>query len=230
MPPHAHHPGDLHLGLGTRLAREGEWSRGVVAGKDVVARRAIYESMGFDNKNKSTGTGMTGFLRAALFGLICLLAGMPPAPPPIIRTAGALADRLCRRRPGRHRGADHEPVAVGPFRPAIRGGKSRRAPAAISQPPPPSTRRRTATPSCSTRPNNAISTSLYKHLSYDFIRDTVPVASIMQLTNMLVVSNAMPVRNVQEFIDYCKANPTRSPTRLPASAPRCICRRNCSRR
>src|ERR1700722_10427256 len=24
-------------------------------------------------------------------------------------------------------------------------------------------------------PNNAISTSLYKHLSYDFIRDTVPV-------------------------------------------------------
>jgi tripartite-type tricarboxylate transporter receptor subunit TctC len=56
-------------------------------------------------------------------------------------------------------------------------------------------------------PNNAISTSLYKHLSYDFMRDTVPVASIMQLTNMLVVSNAMPVRNVQELIDYCKANP-----------------------
>jgi len=56
-------------------------------------------------------------------------------------------------------------------------------------------------------PNNAISASLYKHLSYDFIRDTVPVASIMQLTNMLVVSNAMPVKNVQEFIDYCKANP-----------------------
>src|SRR5882757_3675476 len=58
-------------------------------------------------------------------------------------------------------------------------------------------------------PNNAISTSLYKHLSYDFIRDTVPVASIMQLTNMLVVSNAMPVKTVQEFIDYCKANPNK---------------------
>jgi tripartite-type tricarboxylate transporter receptor subunit TctC len=56
-------------------------------------------------------------------------------------------------------------------------------------------------------PNNAISTSLYKHLSFDFIRDTVPVASIMQLTNMLVVANAMPVKTVQEFIDYCKANP-----------------------
>jgi tripartite-type tricarboxylate transporter receptor subunit TctC len=56
-------------------------------------------------------------------------------------------------------------------------------------------------------PNNAISTSLYKHLNYDFIRDTVPVASIMQLANMLVVSNGLPVKNVQEFIDYCKANP-----------------------
>ncbi len=56
-------------------------------------------------------------------------------------------------------------------------------------------------------PNNAISTSLYKKLPFDFMRDTVPVASIMQLTNMLVVSNAMPVKTVQEFIDYCRANP-----------------------
>src|SRR3978361_1917191 len=56
-------------------------------------------------------------------------------------------------------------------------------------------------------PNNAISTSLYKKLPYDFIRDTTPVASIMQLTNMLVVSNATPVKTVQQFIDYCKANP-----------------------
>ena len=29
----------------------------------------------------------------------------------------------------------------------------------------------------------------------------------MQLTNMLVITNAMPVKTVQEFIDYCKANP-----------------------
>ncbi|HEV7717805.1 MAG TPA: tripartite tricarboxylate transporter substrate binding protein [Arsenicitalea sp.] len=58
-------------------------------------------------------------------------------------------------------------------------------------------------------PNNAISASLYKKLPYDFIRDTTPVASIMQLTNMMVVSNAMPVKTVQEFIDYCKANPAK---------------------
>lgn len=56
-------------------------------------------------------------------------------------------------------------------------------------------------------PNNAISASLYKKLPYDFLRDTVPVASIMQLPNMMVVSNAMPVKTVKEFIDYCKANP-----------------------
>jgi len=55
--------------------------------------------------------------------------------------------------------------------------------------------------------NNAISASLYKHLPFDFIRDTAPVASFMQVPNMLVVSNAMPVKTVQELIDYCRANP-----------------------
>ena len=56
-------------------------------------------------------------------------------------------------------------------------------------------------------PNNAISTSLYKKLPYDFIRDTVPVAGIMRLTNMMVVPKDLPVNTIQEFIDYCKANP-----------------------
>jgi tripartite-type tricarboxylate transporter receptor subunit TctC len=58
-------------------------------------------------------------------------------------------------------------------------------------------------------PNNAISTSLYKHLAYDFVRDTAPVASIMQLPNMLVVSNGMPVKTVAELIAYCKADPSK---------------------
>ena len=55
--------------------------------------------------------------------------------------------------------------------------------------------------------NNAISASLYKHLPFDFMRDTMPVAMFTQVPNMMVVSNAMPVKTVQEFIDYCKANP-----------------------
>lgn len=56
-------------------------------------------------------------------------------------------------------------------------------------------------------PNNAISASLYKKLSYDFIRDTAPVAGIMRLTNLMVVPISLPAKTVQEFIDYCKANP-----------------------
>jgi tripartite-type tricarboxylate transporter receptor subunit TctC len=55
--------------------------------------------------------------------------------------------------------------------------------------------------------NNAVSATLYKHLNFDFIRDTMPVAHFMQVPNLLVVSNAFPARTVQEFIDYCKANP-----------------------
>ncbi len=57
--------------------------------------------------------------------------------------------------------------------------------------------------------NNAISASLYKHLPFDFMHDTVPVAMFTQVPNMMVVSNAMPVKTVQEFIDYCKANPSK---------------------
>jgi tripartite-type tricarboxylate transporter receptor subunit TctC len=55
--------------------------------------------------------------------------------------------------------------------------------------------------------NNAISASLYKKLPFNFIRDTLPVAGFMQVPNLLVVSNAFPVKTVQELVDYCKANP-----------------------
>jgi tripartite-type tricarboxylate transporter receptor subunit TctC len=56
-------------------------------------------------------------------------------------------------------------------------------------------------------PNNAIATSLYKKLPFDFLRDTVPVAGVMRLTNLMVVPPSLPVNTVQEFIDYAKANP-----------------------
>src|SRR5215813_13658920 len=49
--------------------------------------------------------------------------------------------------------------------------------------------------------NNAISASLYKKLPFDFIRDTEPVASFMQVPNVLVVTNALPVKSVREFLD-----------------------------
>ncbi len=56
-------------------------------------------------------------------------------------------------------------------------------------------------------PNNAISTSLYRKLPFDFVHDTAPVAGIMRLANLMVVPTSLPVRNVQEFIDYVKAHP-----------------------
>jgi tripartite-type tricarboxylate transporter receptor subunit TctC len=56
-------------------------------------------------------------------------------------------------------------------------------------------------------PNNAINATLYDKLPYDFIRDSVPVAGTMLLTNVLVVHPSVPARTVAEFIDYVKANP-----------------------
>src|SRR6185437_8507976 len=67
--------------------------------------------------------------------------------------------------------------------------------------------------------NNAISATLYKHLNFDFMRDTVPVAHFMQVPNLLVVSNAFPAKTVQEFIDYCKANPGKISFASSATAP-----------
>ena len=56
-------------------------------------------------------------------------------------------------------------------------------------------------------PNNAISASLYKKLPFDFIRDTVPVAGIMRLTNVMVIPPSLPLKTVADFIAYGKANP-----------------------
>jgi len=56
-------------------------------------------------------------------------------------------------------------------------------------------------------PNNAIGTTLYKNLPFVFLRDTVPVAGTMRLTNVMVVPPSLPVKTVAEFIAYAKANP-----------------------
>ncbi len=60
-----------------------------------------------------------------------------------------------------------------------------------------------------TNPANGINATLYKNLSYNFINDTAPVAGIMRTPNVMVVTNGMPVKTVAEFIEYCKANPTK---------------------
>ncbi|MBV9236489.1 MAG: tripartite tricarboxylate transporter substrate binding protein [Xanthobacteraceae bacterium] len=56
-------------------------------------------------------------------------------------------------------------------------------------------------------PNNAIGASLYKNLPFNFLRDTVPVAGIRRLANIMVVPPSLPVHSVAEFIAYAKAHP-----------------------
>jgi tripartite-type tricarboxylate transporter receptor subunit TctC len=54
---------------------------------------------------------------------------------------------------------------------------------------------------------NAINTTLYEKLNFNFIRDIAPVASIIRLANMMVVNPMVPASTVPEFITYAKANP-----------------------
>jgi len=56
-------------------------------------------------------------------------------------------------------------------------------------------------------PANAISATLYDNLSFNFIRDIAPVASIMRVPNVMEVTPSLPVNTVPEFIAYAKANP-----------------------
>jgi tripartite-type tricarboxylate transporter receptor subunit TctC len=55
--------------------------------------------------------------------------------------------------------------------------------------------------------NNAINATLYEKLSFDFIRDIAPVASIARVPNVMVVNLSVPTKTVPEFIGYAKANP-----------------------
>ena len=56
-------------------------------------------------------------------------------------------------------------------------------------------------------PANAINATLYKQLPFDYLRDTVPVAGIARVPNVMEVNPEVPVKTVQEFIDYAKKNP-----------------------
>jgi tripartite-type tricarboxylate transporter receptor subunit TctC len=55
--------------------------------------------------------------------------------------------------------------------------------------------------------SNYINASLYQNLPYNFIDDIAPVASNTRSPLVMVVSPALPVTTVAEFIAYAKANP-----------------------
>jgi tripartite-type tricarboxylate transporter receptor subunit TctC len=54
---------------------------------------------------------------------------------------------------------------------------------------------------------NAINTALYEKLNFSFIRDIVPVASIVRVPLVMEVHPSVPAKTVPEFIAYAKANP-----------------------
>jgi tripartite-type tricarboxylate transporter receptor subunit TctC len=56
-------------------------------------------------------------------------------------------------------------------------------------------------------PANAVNASLYKKLSFNFIRDIAPVAGFIRVPNVMEVHPSVPAKTVKEFIDYVKANP-----------------------
>src|SRR5476651_728789 len=170
----------------------------------------MFNKYKFGNERKTTENPMIAFLRAALFSLACvssLATGIAPSsaadyPNRPVRwligfAPGGPVDivaRIMSQALSEHFG---QQFVVENH--AGSGGNIATA-AAISSTPDGYTLLFSGA-------NNAISASLYKKLPFDFIRDTVPVAGFTQVPNMLVVSNAMPVKSVQELIDYCKANP-----------------------
>ena len=54
---------------------------------------------------------------------------------------------------------------------------------------------------------HAINASLYQKMPYDHVKDFVPVVLVAGVPNVLVVNPSVPVKTVQELIDYAKANP-----------------------
>jgi tripartite-type tricarboxylate transporter receptor subunit TctC len=55
--------------------------------------------------------------------------------------------------------------------------------------------------------SNAINTTLYDKLNFDFIRDIAPVASTDRLTYVMVVNPSVSANTVSELIAYAKSNP-----------------------
>jgi tripartite-type tricarboxylate transporter receptor subunit TctC len=56
---------------------------------------------------------------------------------------------------------------------------------------------------------NAWNGALYGNLSFDFIHDIAPVASIVRTFGVMVLNPSVPTNSIPEFIAYLKANPNK---------------------
>jgi tripartite-type tricarboxylate transporter receptor subunit TctC len=55
---------------------------------------------------------------------------------------------------------------------------------------------------------NAINTTFYEKLSFNFLSDIAPVAGIVRIPFVMEVNPSLPAKTVAEFIAYARANPT----------------------
>jgi tripartite-type tricarboxylate transporter receptor subunit TctC len=66
---------------------------------------------------------------------------------------------------------------------------------------------------------NTINTALFDKLSFDFVRDIVPIASMAQGPGVIVVTPTFPAKSIPELIAYAKANPGRTTFGAPTGTP-----------
>ena len=72
--------------------------------------------------------------------------------------------------------------------------------------------------------SNAVNTTLYEKLNYNFIRDIAPVAGIVRVPHVILLTPSFPAKTVPDFIGYAKANPGKSTWRRVAMEVRAIWR------
>jgi tripartite-type tricarboxylate transporter receptor subunit TctC len=55
--------------------------------------------------------------------------------------------------------------------------------------------------------SNVLNASLYHHLSFNFIRDIAPVATVANAPYVVLATQSLPAKTIPELIAYAKANP-----------------------
>jgi len=57
--------------------------------------------------------------------------------------------------------------------------------------------------------SNVLNASLYHHLSFNFLRDIAPVATVANAPYVVLATQSLPAKTIPELIAYAKANPNK---------------------